>query len=69
MPKFSFQITTRDGNKIQAVQIFGSDMDEAEVKLRRMYRYCEINHVHEMGDIRKVSSAPNLEEILGLISS
>lgn len=68
MPKFSFQITTRDGNKIQAVQIFGADMDEAEVKLRRMYRYCEINHAHEMGAIPKTFSAHSLEEILGLIS-
>ncbi len=68
MPKFSFQITTRDGNKIPAIQIFGADMDEAEAKLRRMYRYCEINHVREADALRKTSTVPNLEDILELIS-
>jgi len=40
MPKFDFSVTTRDGQKVESVQIYGKDLPDAERKLRQMYHPC-----------------------------
>jgi hypothetical protein len=42
MQKFCFSIKTRDGLPIARLMISGRDQDEAERKLKQMYRFCEI---------------------------
>jgi hypothetical protein len=42
MQKFCFSIRTRDGLPIARLMISGRDQDEAERKLKQMYRLCEI---------------------------
>jgi hypothetical protein len=42
MQKFCFSIRTRDGLPIARLMISGKDQDDAERKLKQMYRFCEI---------------------------
>lgn len=42
MQKFCFSIRTRDGLPIARLMISGRDQEEAERKLKQMYRFCEI---------------------------
>lgn len=42
MQKFCFSIRTRDGLPIARLMILGRNQDEAERKLKQMYRFCEI---------------------------
>jgi len=42
MQKFCFSIRTRDGLPVARLMISGRDQDEAERKLKQMYRFCEI---------------------------
>ncbi|MBU1426837.1 MAG: hypothetical protein KKH12_09170 [Gammaproteobacteria bacterium] len=42
MQKFCFSIRTRDGLPIARLMFLGKDQDEAERKLKQMYRFCEI---------------------------
>ncbi len=42
MVKFHFSILTRSGQKLDSLAIMGRDRDEAERKLRQMYRDCEV---------------------------
>jgi hypothetical protein len=42
MTKYDFSIRTRDGQLIKRITIAGRDQEEAERKLKQMYRYCEI---------------------------
>jgi hypothetical protein len=42
MQKYSFSIKTRDGLPIERLMISGRDQEEAERKLKQMYRLCEI---------------------------
>lgn len=42
MQKFCFSIRTRDGLPIARLMISGRDQEEAERKLKQMYRLCEI---------------------------
>jgi hypothetical protein len=68
MLKFDFSVRTRDGTKIVSVVIAARDQEDAERKLRQMYRdchvlSCEIRHSEEMQ-----KHAASLEDILSLIS-
>ncbi len=42
MHKFYFSIKTRDGLPIARLMISARDQEEAERKLKQMYRHCEI---------------------------
>jgi hypothetical protein len=42
MLKFDFSVKTREGQKLESICIFGKDRDDAERKLRQMYRQCEV---------------------------
>lgn len=68
MTKFSFEITTRDGHTIPAVQISGLNLTDAENKLRRMYRNCEIVQTREVEPIRKSTVVSDFENLLDIIS-
>ncbi len=69
MEKFDFSILTRDGQKVDSIVIAGRDQDEAERKLRQMYRYCEIVSCNEKGSgDGKSQQVMSVEDILSLIS-
>ncbi len=42
MQKFCFSIRTRDGLPIPRLMIFARNLEEAECKLKQMYRFCVI---------------------------
>lgn len=42
MEKYHFSILAQNRLKIDSIAIMGRDRDEAERKLRQMYRYCEV---------------------------
>jgi hypothetical protein len=42
MVKFDFSIRTRNAQKIDGIVIMGRDQEDAERKLRQMYRHCEV---------------------------
>lgn len=67
MLKFDFSIQTRDGQKIESIVIAGRDQEDAERKLRQMYRQCEVLRCRIKADGKQGQSA-SMEEILSLIS-
>jgi hypothetical protein len=67
MLKFDFAIQTRDGLKIESIVIAGRDREDAERKLRQMYRQCEVLRWGIKGSTRQENSS-SLEDILSLIS-
>lgn len=69
MLKFDFSILTKDGQKVESIVIAALDQDQAERKLRQMYRYCEIVSCSVKEDaINKPAQSMSLEDILTLIS-
>jgi len=68
MTKFDFSVKTRDGSKIVSVVIAAADQEDAERRLRQMYRDCEVLscQVREVED--KARPSASLEDILSLIS-
>lgn len=42
MQKFNYSIRTRDGLPIERLTISGRSQEDAERKLKQMYRHCEI---------------------------
>jgi type II secretory pathway component PulF len=69
MLKFDFSILTKDGQKVESVVIAAQDQEQAERKLRQMYRYCEIvNCVLKDEGANKAAQSMSLEDILTLIS-
>lgn len=42
MDKFHFSILARNRLRINSIAIMGKDREDAERKLRQMYRYCEV---------------------------
>jgi len=67
MVKFDFSIQTHGGQKIESIVIMGKDQEDAERKLRQMYRYCQVlrcqaRHIEDkrqaasLGDILPLSS-------------
>jgi hypothetical protein len=68
--KFDFSILTKDRQPIESIVISAIDSNEAERKLRQMYRYCEIVRCvpKEETNVNKVAQTISLEDILTLIS-
>ncbi|MEW6164816.1 MAG: hypothetical protein AB1642_07115 [Pseudomonadota bacterium] len=74
--KFGFRIRTRVGVVVDNLLIHGRDADEAQRKLRQMYRDCEVLecvcHSDKNGQTArsgKGRSVPaSFEDVLGLIS-
>lgn len=68
MTKFRFEINSRDGYKLPPIQITGINMTDAEGKLRRMYRHCEIIEAKEIEPPMHSPVVPNFVGLLDLIS-
>ncbi|MDD5300450.1 MAG: hypothetical protein PHD65_08150 [Gallionella sp.] len=67
MPKFDFAVTTRDGQKVESVQIFGKDLPDAERKLRQMYLNCQITQSRAVNSEKELSQSADIEDVLSLI--
>ncbi len=68
MLKFDFSVKTRNGQKVDSIQIYGRDLPDAERKLRQMYRNCEVTQYRTIDQDRKFSQSADIEELLTLIS-
>ena len=68
MLKFDFTVKTRDGQKIDSIQIQGKDKQDAERKLFQMYRYCEVLNCRTIDLSHKLSHTTDIEELLSLIA-
>ena len=68
MLKFDFSVRTRDGQKIESIQIQGRDLPDAERKLFQMYRYCEVISCGTINADHKLSQSSDIEEVLSLIA-
>jgi hypothetical protein len=42
MLKYDFSVKTREGQRLESIVIAGKDREDAERKLRQMYRHCEV---------------------------
>lgn len=67
MTKFSFSLTTRDGQKVEGIQIYGKDLPDAERKLHQMYRNCQIEECGTVDTERNFSQSADIEDVLSLI--
>ncbi len=69
MQKYDFSILTRDGQRIVSVVIAGRDQEDAERKLRQMYRHCEVvSCTANQRDDGKSQQVISVEDIISLIS-
>jgi type II secretory pathway component PulF len=70
MLKFDFSVLTKDGQRVESIVISAQNQEDAERKLRQMYRYCEIVRCTPKEDdsMSKLSQAASIEDILTLIS-
>lgn len=68
MLKFDFSVQTRTGQKIDSIVIAGRDQEDAERKLRQMYRQCEVLRCIVKESDEKLRPATSVEDILTLIS-
>lgn len=67
MPKFDFSVITRDGQKVESVQIYGQDLPGAERKLRQMYLNCQVTQCRAVSTERELSQSADIEDVLSLI--
>ncbi len=68
MLKFDFSVTTRNGQKVDSVQIYGRDLPDAERKLRQMYHHCEVTQYKIVELEKKFSQSSDIEDVLTLIA-
>lgn len=78
MVKFQFSILAQNRLKIDSIAIMGKDREDAERKLRQMYRYCEVLSCEIKTAVSRFAPAQkqpeqektsSMEEILTLIST
>ena len=68
MLKFEFSVKTREGQKIERIVIGGMDREDAERKLKQMYRHCEVLRCDIKGQVMRPGIAHSVDDILSLIS-
>ena len=68
MPKYDFSIATRDGQKVESIQIYGKDLADAERKLYQMYHYCKILQCRVLNTEKEFTQSADIEDLLTLIS-
>ncbi|WP_019142264.1 hypothetical protein [Noviherbaspirillum massiliense] len=56
MVKFQFSILTQNRLKIDNIAIMGRNQEDAERKLRQMYRYCEVLSCEVKAGVTKAES-------------
>ena len=67
VPKYAFRIRTRDGLGVSNLMIHGRDEEDAQRKLRQIYRDCEIVEcVLHQGSAR--TPPANFDDVLTLIT-
>lgn len=59
MLKYDFSVKTREGQKLESIVIAGKDRDDAERKLRQMYRHCDILRC----DVKPTLQRPGLQSV------
>ncbi len=67
MLKYNFSVTTRNGQRVDNIQIQGADLQDAERKLRQMYRQCEVMNCRTIDMDKKILQSADIEEVLSLI--
>jgi len=67
MNKYGFKIRTRTGMTVENLNVLARDRDEAERKLRQVYRHCEILECHEVDPSLK-GNGLDLEGMISLIN-
>ena len=67
MLKYNFSVTTRNGQKVDNIQIQGKDLQDAERKLRQMYHQCEVMSCKTVDMDKKILQSADIEEVLSLI--
>jgi hypothetical protein len=67
MPKYSFSVTTKNGQLVEHIQIFGVDLPDAERKLRQMYLHCEVMQCKTVDSDKRVLQSADIEDVLSLI--
>lgn len=67
MPKFDFSLTTRDGQKVEHIHIYGQDLPDAERKLRQMYHHCQVTQCSIVSHEKELSQSADIEDVLSLI--
>jgi hypothetical protein len=68
MLKFDFSVKTRDGQKVESIQIYGKDMPDAERKLRQMYHHCEVTQCRTVNSDKTTGLTSDIEDLLSLIA-
>jgi hypothetical protein len=68
MLKYDFSVKTREGQKLESIVIGGKDREDAERKLRQMYRHCEVLRCDIKGSVQRPGLANSVDDILSLIS-
>jgi len=67
LTKYGFRIRTRVGLVVDNLMIHGKDAEDAQRKLRQMYRDCEIlDCICHRGTVR--TPVASFEEVIGLIT-
>jgi hypothetical protein len=67
MIRYGFNIRTRSGQRVDNICIMASSRDDAERRLRQMYRNCEILHCHTEA-VRR-SDPLDIDGLISLISN
>lgn len=67
MLKFNFTVTTRNGQRVENIQIHGKDLPDAERKLRQMYQHCEVMQCQTIDTDKKILPSADIEDVLSLI--
>ena len=58
---------TRNGQRVENIQIHGKDLSDAERKLHQMYLYCEVIQYKIVDMDKKISQSADIEDVLTLI--
>jgi hypothetical protein len=68
MLKFDFSVKTRDGQRVESIQICGKDLPDAERKLRQMYHHCEVTQCRTVSPDKSSGHSLDIEDLLSLIA-
>lgn len=68
MLKFDLSVKTRDGQKVESIQIYGKDLPDAERKLRQMYHHCEVTQYKIISPYKISGQSADIEDLLSLIA-
>lgn len=69
MQKFGFSVITRDGLKVDGIQIYGKDIADAERKLRQMYIHCQVTQTKVIDNTKELSTSADIDDVLSLLVS